>query len=113
MDGNAYGAQHVETDIAATLNMTVESTALAVSEFYDKWAAQTLSFIRLKATGPTLGGTNYSAQIDLPVIYTKVQPIASADNGINLYKITASLAYDPTSTASINPILVCSLTALP
>jgi hypothetical protein len=49
--------------------MTVESTALAVSEFYDKWLAQTLDFIRLKATGPTLGASNYSAQIDLPVLY--------------------------------------------
>ena len=36
MDGNMYFGQHVETDIAWTLDMVVESTALAVSEFYDK-----------------------------------------------------------------------------
>jgi hypothetical protein len=113
LDGNLYGGQHVETDIAGTLNMTFESTALAVSEAYDKWAAQTVSFVRLKATGPVLGGTFYSLQIDLPIIYTKVMPIASADKGINIYKATASLAYDPTSTTSIVPVLVCSLAALP
>jgi hypothetical protein len=113
MDGNLYGGQHVETDIAAQLTMTVESTALAVSEFYDKWLAQTLDFIRLKATGPALGGTNYSAQIDLPVLYSLVKPIDKEDEGINLYTVQANLAFDPTSNASIAPVIVNSLAALP
>jgi hypothetical protein len=113
MDGNLYGSQHVETDIAGKLALTVESTALAVSEFYDKWLTQTLDFIRLKATGPVLGSTNYSCQIDLPVLFSKVSPIGGEDEGINLYKIEANLAYDPTSAASIQGILVNSLAALP
>lgn len=113
MDGNLFGGQHVETDIAGTLNMTVESTALAVSEFYDKWLAQTLDFIRLKAQGPVLGSTFYSAQIDVPVLYSKVEPIGAEDEGINLYKIAANLAYDTTSAASIAPVIVNSLAALP
>lgn len=113
MDGTLTGAQHVETSIDATISATVESTALAVSEFYDKWKAQTLDFIRLKATGPTLGASNYSAQIDLPILFTKVEPIAGEDEGINLYKMSARLAYDPTSGASIAPVLVCSLAAIP
>lgn len=113
MDGNLYGAQHVETDIAGTLTMTVESTALAVSEFYDKWLAQTLDFVRLKAQGPVLGGTFYSCQIDLPVLFAKVEPIGSEDEGINLYKVVANLAYDPTSAFSIQGVLVNSLAALP
>lgn len=113
MDGNLYGAQHVETDIEGTLNMTVESTALAVSEFYDKSIAQTLDFIRLKATGPVLGGTFYSAQIDLPVLYDVPEPIAAEDEGVNLYKVTAHLAYDATSGTSIVPVVVNSLSTLP
>lgn len=113
MDGNAYGAQHVETDISAKLNLTVESTAQAVSQFYDKYVAQTLDFIRLKATGPALGGSNYSTQIDLPVLYDKPSIIAAQDNGINLYKIPANLAYDSVSGNSIAPVLVCSLAAIP
>jgi hypothetical protein len=113
MDGNLFGAQHVETDISAKLSMTVESTALAVSEFYDKAVADTLDFIRLKAQGPVLGGTFYSAQIDLPVLYEEPEPIGAEDDGVNLYKISANIAYDPTSAASINPTIVNSLAALP
>jgi len=113
MDGNLYGAQHVETDISATLDLTVESTALAVSEFYDKAAADTMDFIRLKATGPALGGSNYSAQIDMPVLYKEPEPISgeSGGGGINLYKVTANLADDGTN--GIIPVIVNSLATLP
>jgi hypothetical protein len=111
MDGNLYGAQHVETDIAGSLSMTVESIAQAVTEFYDKAIAGTMSFLRLKATGPTLGGSNYSAQIDLPVLYDVPEIIGSEDDGINMYKVTAHLADDGTN--GIIPVIVNSLTALP
>jgi hypothetical protein len=113
MDGNLFGAQHVETDIAWKLNMTVESTALAVSEFYDKALADTMDFIRLKATGPALGGTNYSAQIDMPVLYEVPQIISgeSGSDGINLYKVVAHGADDTTN--GIIPVIVNSLAALP
>src|SRR5262245_7815088 len=42
LDGNLYLGQHVETSISGTLKLTVESTALAISEMYDKWIAQTV-----------------------------------------------------------------------
>lgn len=113
LDGNLYFGQHQETDIAAKLSLTVESTALAVTEFYDKWLAQTVDFIRLKATGPTLGGTNYSAQIDLPLVYSDVKPIGAESDGVNLWKIEANMAYDATSGNSIAPVIVNSLSALP
>lgn len=113
MDGNFYGAQHVETDIAATYSATIESTALAVSEVYDKAVAGTLDFLRLKATGPALGGSAYSCQIDVPILWKEPKPIASADSGINLWKISANMAYDPTSAASLQMILVNSLAAKP
>ena len=113
MDGNMYGGQHVETDIAWKLTMTVESTAQAVSEFFDKANADTMDFIRLKATGPALGGTNYSAQIDMPVLYEFPEPISgeSGNDGINLYKVVAHGA-DDTSNGII-PVIVNSLAALP
>lgn len=113
MDGNLFGSQHIETDISAVLTMTVESTSLAVSEFVDKSLAQTLDFVRLKATGPVLGGSNYAATIDLPVFYQEPEPIGAEDDGANLYKITARLAYDGTSAGSIVPALVNSLATLP
>jgi len=113
MDGNMYGSQHVETDIAWTLDMTVESTALAVSEFYDKAVADTMDFIRLKATGPVLGGSFYSAQIDMPVLYEEPEIISgeSGGDGINLYKVKAHGADDTTN--GIIPVIVNSLAALP
>jgi len=113
MDGTLQGAQHVETSIGAVLEMTVESTALAVSEFYDKWLAQTLDFVRLKATGPTLGASNYSCQIDAPILWSKVEPISSEQDGINIWKVTGNLAYDPTSGFGLQGVLVTSLTATP
>jgi hypothetical protein len=112
LDGNPYGGQHVETDISGSLNLTVESTALAVSEFYDKAAAQTLDFVRLKATGPSLGASNYSAQFDAPILWELPKPIGAEEEGINLWKIVGHIADDGT-TGSIQGIVVNSLAALP
>ena len=111
MDGNLYGGQHVETDIAATLSMTVESTALAISEFYDKAAAGTMDFLRLRATGPALGASNYGAGVDMPVLYDVPAPISGEEDGVNLYTVTAHLADDGTN--GIIPFLVNSIAALP
>lgn len=112
-DGNLFGSQHVETDISGTLTMTVESTALAVSEFVDKYAADTMSFVRLRATGPSLGGSNYSSTFDLPILYEPPAPIDSEEEGVNMYTVTGRLAYDDTSGNSIVPVTVNSLAALP
>lgn len=115
MDGNLYGSQHVETSISANLTLTVESTAQAVSQFSDKYAADTLDFIRLKATGGSLGGSAYSAQLDLPVLYDRPSIIDSQADGINLWKIPAKLSVDSLTspTQSIGLVLVNSLSALP
>ena len=42
-----------------------------------------------------------------------VRAIAEQSDGINLYKMAANLTFDPTSNASIAPVLVCSLAAIP
>lgn len=111
MDGNAFGGQHVETEISGKLTLTVESTAQAISEFYDKAAAQTMSWLRLRATGPALGGTNYIARVDTPVLYEVPSVIDSEKKLINLYKVVARIADDGTNT--ITPTLTNSIAALP
>lgn len=115
MDGNLYFGQHVETSLGGTLTMTVESTAQAITQFVDKYRAQTLDFVRLKATGAVLGGSNYSAQVDLGVLYDKPSIIDSDRDGINLYKITARVAADSPTTPAQNMsfVLVNALTAIP
>ena len=111
LDGNLYGSQHVETDISWMLNLKVEATAQAVTEFYDKAAADTMSFLRLKATGPSLGASNYSAQIDMPVLYEMPEIIAEEDEGVNIWNVAAHGADDGTN--GIVPVLVNSLAAIP
>lgn len=112
MDGNLYGSQHQEVSLEGTLKMSVESTAFTISEMYDKWQSQTIDYIRLKATGPTLGGSAYSAQLDLPIAWSKVPPITKADEGVNLFDVEAVL-FDDGANPIINPVIVGSLTALP
>lgn len=112
-DGTLYMAQSVETDLAGNLHLEVESTALAVSELVDKYRAGTTDFVRLKATGPTLGSTNYSLQLDIPVQWGEPKVIASEDSGVNIYTVDGHLVYDPTSAGSLVATLVCSLATIP
>jgi len=111
-DGNFFGSQHVETSIGGDLSLEVESTAASVTEFYDKWAAGTVGYARLRAQGPVLGGSFYSLQFDLPLVYTEVKPIDKEEQGINVYSVTARLLDDGTNPP-ISPILVGSLAAIP
>lgn len=112
-DGNNYFGQMVQAaELKANLTMHVESTALAVSEFYDKWnpgGAPTVDFIQLKALGPTLGGSNYSATLQFAVIYTQVNPIASEQDGVNIYEIQAETVYDSTWSQSMGGTVVNSI----
>lgn len=110
-DGTLFLGQHVETDISDTLSMEFESTAYAVSEFVDKYRAGTIDFVRLKVQGPVLGGTFYSVQIDAPVYWSSPKPLASVDDGVNLYSTEGKIAYDGTNGMVIT--LVGSLAAIP
>lgn len=111
MDGTTAMGQHVETDIAGNLKLEVEATALAITEFVDKYRAGTLDYVRLKITGPTLGATNYSLQLDMPVYWDEPQPISSVDDGVNLYTVSGRQAYDGTNGLVVT--LVSSLAAIP
>ena len=112
-DGNLYGAQHVETAFDGKFTMTVESTAFAVSEFYDKWKAQTLDYVRWKNTSPVVLGASFpSIQYDFAVLWSAVQPISDTSEGVNLWKIEGRLIDDGTNPL-VSPTLVCSLAAIP
>lgn len=111
-DGNLYGSQHVETTIGGTLELTVESTATTVSEFYDNWKSQAFRYARLKATGGALGGSAYSAQFDCPFVLEDVAPIDKQEDGINIYTVKTVLADDGTNPP-ISAVIVNSLAAIP
>jgi hypothetical protein len=112
-DGFMWGGQHVETSIGGALELTVESSALAISEFYDKWLSGTIDYVRMRnQSAVVLGGSFPSLQNDLAVLYEDVKPIASQRDGINLYKIKARLMDDGVNPP-ISPTLVCSLAAIP
>ena len=113
-DGLAYFGQTQEAlEQRAEITMHVESTALAVSEFYDKWRAQTVDFIQFKATGPVLGASFYSSQRQYAVLYTDVKPISSESEGVNIYEVTAQTVYDATWATYFAGSTVCSISALP
>jgi hypothetical protein len=112
-DGNLFGATHIETAFDGKINLTCESTAYVVSEFYDKWKAQTLDYVRWKNTSPVvLGGSFPSIQYDMAVYWSKPQPISDQSDGVNLWKIEGRLVDDGTNPL-ISPTLVCSLAAIP
>jgi hypothetical protein len=117
-DGTLTMGQHQESqDISGTVAMTVDHTAGAITEFYDKWHANppTPSFLRFRtANGPVLGGSNYQAGFDFPVIYDDVDPLGGEQDGVNLVKVSGRLNNDVTSAKSLQSVItVCSLTALP
>lgn len=99
-------------NLTGTLTMTWDSEADAVTE-YDAYVAQTPTFIRLAATGPSLGGSNYSAQIDVCVLWDPVTPIASESDMVTEYAMTGHLTYDDTWDASIGMDVTCSIDTLP
>jgi hypothetical protein len=113
MDGTLYFAQHVETDISYDLDLTVESQATVISQFYDRWLSQTMDFIRLQWTGGIIAGAslNYKFSLDMSVLYAKVEPIAGEEDGANLYKIAAKGAIG-TDPRFLGPIVVNALAAL-
>lgn len=112
-DGLAYFGQGVEAaPVTGNLHMVVESNSTAITQFYDKGAANTIDFVQLKATGPALGSSFYSSQFQFAVEYTTVTPLSGEADGVNLYDVTARIVYDSTWTKSIEAVTVCSVASL-
>lgn len=113
-DGNLYFGQSQEgAPLDFTLTLHGESTSVA-STRYAKWENGQVEFIRLRNDSTaSVGSTTYAAQVDLAVLWTNVQPIASADDGVNVWEFTGRAAYDATWDGSIVGTLVNSVTTLP
>lgn len=115
-DGFGYYSEAVQAEeFSGQLTFHVVSSATAVSQFYDNWnpgGAPTMDFMQLKAVGPALGSSNYTATMQMALLYTNVKPIGSEQNGVNLYEVTAELAYDATSTKSFAGTVICSIATI-
>lgn len=93
------------------MSFTLESSALAVEE-YDKWLADSSTFMQLKATGPSLGDTAYSVTLQFALKYTQVDVIASEDEGVNLYNFTARSVLDSSWGTNMSAVIVNSLATI-
>jgi hypothetical protein len=113
LDGNAYFGQAQESkNIAGTLRMVVDSNSQAITQFYDKAAADTVDFIQLKATGPALGNSNYSCTMQMAVLYEDPKIISGEIGGVNTYEVVAHLAIDATWAQVFSMVVVNSGPAL-
>jgi len=114
MSGNLYFENVQESEpIGGTLSMVVASTDDSITQYYDKWKAQTVDFIRLRNNGVSLGSTTYAAEIDLAVLYTDVKPISEEQEGVNFTAVEATVVYDSTWANSMSAHVIASIDTLP
>jgi len=107
-----FGQGVASENLGGTLQMTWDHTSDAVTQ-YDNYVADTVGFFRLKATGPSLGGSTYDAQIDMAVLWEDMEPLGSESDGVTEMLMTGRLVYDATWQNSIVMTVVNSLAALP
>lgn len=108
-----FGQGVASANLSGTLEMTWDSLAAAVTQ-YDRFMSQSVSFFRLQATGPTLGGATYIAgPIDVAVLFDPVTPLASESDGVMEYTLTGHIVYDATWTGALDIGATCSIAALP
>lgn len=107
-----FGRGVASMNLTGTVQMTWDSESDAVTQ-YDRFVSQSVSFLRFANTGPSLGATNYLAQIDVAVLWDPVTPLASESDGVMEYGLTGHLVYDATWQASIGIDATCSIDALP
>jgi len=107
-----FGQGVASMNLGGTLQMTWDSSSDAVTQ-YDRYVSDSVSFFRFAATGPSLGGSAYSAQIDVAVLWEDVEPIGSESDGVSEYLMTGRLVYDSAWSNSIEMTVVNSIAALP
>jgi len=93
-----------------------EVTAKIVAEFdsddqYDAWDAQTLQKVRLAATGPSLGGSNYGANLDLYGTWEAVK--LGDDGGVRTMELDLTGEYDSTAGSDIEATILNNDSVLP
>jgi hypothetical protein len=114
-DGLSYFGQVVESaPVEGSVRLVVDSNATAITQFYDKAAANTVDFLNLTATGGTVAGgaTAYKCDIDVALEYTNVSLLASDIDGVNTYEIEAKIVDDETWGQSIGIEVVNALADL-
>lgn len=112
-DGNLYmNRGEASTNLGGTLSMVWDGGADAETQ-YDRWRTQSVSFFRLRATGPTLGATAYQASFDCAVLWDEVKPMAGETEGVVTYEMTGTLTDDATWDDSLQFDLINSLAAIP
>lgn len=77
---------------------------------WDAYIAKTVRKVRIKTTGPVLGGSFYSIQLDLYGVWTEMQ-FAEAD-GLGMQKFTLEPVYDTTATTDFSLTVVNATAAL-
>ncbi len=77
---------------------------------WDAYIAKTVRKIRIKTTGPALGGSNYSIQLDLYGVYTAME--WGETDGLGMHKFTLEPIYDATALTDFQAIVVTSESAI-
>lgn len=77
---------------------------------WDAYIAKTIRKIRIKTTGPVLGASNYSAQLDLYGVYTDMK-WAEVD-GLGVQKFTLEPVFDPTASTDFSLTVVNATAAI-
>jgi hypothetical protein len=113
-DGLTYFGQSVESaEQTVKLSFDLDATATAVAE-YDKFKAQTVTFMQLAATGPVISGSAvpYSVTLQFALLYTDVKVLASEEDGVNQYHFEAESVIDPTWATNTSAVIVNSLATI-
>lgn len=78
---------------------------------YTATHAATAQRIRVASTGPTLGGSAYRAQFDLPGVWDA--HVLADNNGVVVEELSLAGQYDATPAADIAAVVVCDRATVP
>lgn len=114
LSGNLYFDAYLFGPLAVDLTMTLEFDATADAE-QEYVRDRTRRFLRLKALGSALGGSNLTFQVDLSCIHAEdsIQELFSDREGNDTVRLHLLGAYDPTGAKDIEITVVNSLAAIP
>jgi hypothetical protein len=112
-DGNLYFGQGLASAfLEGTLSMVWDATDDAEVQ-WDRYQSQSVSFFRLRNTGPTLGSSAYQASFDVAVLWEDVNPGSGEIDGVMTTDMTGKIVYDPSWGDAIQLDLINSLAAIP
>lgn len=114
-DGYDFGS-HAETPFSIELDMTLQYTSDAVTEYgYFSPALgeeQTKRFVRLEVEGTTISSNPRKITVDLCGVYTKFSPLGEKD-GLDVVDVTLATVPDDTWAKVFEIVVVNDLGTLP